>query len=79
MIKKIIAILLITFVLFLFLGCKQQPDATERPTTPTTEVPVEDPVGEVGTGISDISDVDEELDSSELNDLDAILEDIENI
>ena len=66
------------FSLLLFLGCKQQLPVTGPEPTPTI-APAEDPVNEVGTGISDISKVDKDLDNSGLDDLDTILEDIENI
>ena len=79
MIKKIISILLVTLLLFLFIGCKQQPTVPESAKTPVAGTPTEDPVAEVGTGISDISNADKDLDSSELDDLDTVLEDISNI
>ena len=76
MAKKIIVTLLITLTLFLFLGCAKQQPVTEP--TPA-EAPTVEAVDEVGTSISDITSVDEELDASDLDDLDTILEDIENI
>lgn len=78
MIKKISIIVSIMLVLFL-LGCAkpaEKPVAAEKiAETPIAEIPAD----EIETGISDITTADEELDSSELDDLDTILEDIENI
>ena len=71
--KKILIVL--TIVLFL-IGCAKQPVTEPMP----EEVP--ETVGEVDeieTGISDISDIDEELDTSDLDGIDTMLEDIENI
>ena len=68
--KKIISTLLITLVVLLFLGCAKQP-APEAPPVGAVE--------EVETGISDITAADQDLDSSELDDIDTILEDIGNI
>jgi len=86
MIKKITAVFLITLALFLFLGCAQQPVEEQSTEPPATETPQEvypeageAPVNEVETGISDIGDIEEELDSSELDDLEDVLSDIENI
>ena len=76
---KKIAILLIVFVLFLFLGCAPKKVLETPPTTvpPPEETPAE--VDEIETGISDISDIDEDLDTSDLDEIDTMLEDIENI
>jgi hypothetical protein len=73
-------------VLMLFIvSCTPQP--APSPTTPV-EVPEapeqvdttgEAPVDAVGEDILDSLDTDEELDSSELDDIDNILSDIENI
>ena len=51
------------------------------PSIPPAEVPTtgEAPLDEVATDISDTSDIDEELDTSDLDDIDSILSDIENI
>ena len=76
MLKKIIITLLITLALFLFIGCAQQP--AEEPTQLEAPETV-DEIDEVEVGIDDIGDIDEELDDSELDDLNTILEDIENI
>ncbi len=76
MTKKIIATLLVISALFLFLGCAKQP--AEEPIPAEVPEAVES-IEEVGTGISDITSVDEELDARELDDLDTILESIENI
>ena len=87
MIKKIIVTLLIFIVLFLFLGCQQkveQPTFVQEPKVieaPADEIPTteETLVDEVESGISDVNNVDEELDASELDDLEDVLSDIENI
>ena len=51
------------------------------PSTPPAEIPStgEAPVDEVATDISEVISVDDELDTSELDDIDNILSDIENI
>jgi len=61
---------------------EEAPTAIVEPTVPPTEeVPTtgEASVDEVATDILDSSNVDEELDTSELKDVDDILADIENI
>ena len=61
------------------------PPAVEEPKVAIPTVPKEVPttgeasVDEVATDISDASDTDDELDTSELDDVDNILADIENI
>ena len=62
-------------VLFI-IGCAKP---AETPPEQPAPAAAESPADEVGTGISDISSADEELDASELDDLDATLKDIENI
>ncbi len=78
--------ILIILVISLFLiGCaakeEQTSEAPREVTEPSEEITTtgEGSIDEVATGISDISDIDEELDTSELDDIDSILEDIENI
>ena len=71
MLKKILIVL--TIVLFL-IGCAKQPTPTPEPPPATVEE-----VDEIGTGISDIDDINEELDTSDLDEIDTMLEDIENI
>ena len=74
--SKITIILLLILVISLFLGCAKQPVTEPMP----EEVPgTVDEVDEIETGISDISDIDEELDTSDLDGIDTMLEDIENI
>ena len=63
-------------VLFVFLGCAKP---AETPSEQPAPAAAESPADEIETGITDISNADEDLDSSELDDLDATLEDIENI
>ncbi|MBW2976097.1 hypothetical protein KY347_01475 [Candidatus Woesearchaeota archaeon] len=77
MFKKIVAALLITLMLFIFLGCAKKTGPETIAETPTAEV--SEPVGEIETGIAGISDIEEDMDASELDDLDTILGDIENI
>ncbi len=82
MLNKILIILGI-LALLLFTGCAPKEEKpSEIPKIPEQIVetpPAIEEIDEVGTGISDITTVDEELDSSGLDDLDTILEDIENI
>ena len=63
-------------VLFVLLGCAKP---VETPPEQPAPAAAESPADGIGTGISDISSADEELDTSELDDLDATLGDIENI
>ncbi len=82
MIKKLMLALLITIALFLFLGCAQKPTVTKSEVTePSEEIPTtgESSIDEVGTDIADISNVEEDLNTEELEDIDDILLDIENI
>lgn len=76
MLKKISIIILGMLVLFVFLGCAKP---AETPPEQPAPAAAESPADEIGAGISDISSADEELDTSELDDLDATLGDIENI
>ncbi|MBL7056253.1 hypothetical protein ISS07_05040 [Candidatus Woesearchaeota archaeon] len=81
MIKKITIAFLAILALFMFLGCSSQP-APEQDSGATeviTETPAETPVEEVAEEISEVDTTEEELDTSELNDLDSVLSDIENI
>jgi len=83
MVKKLNLTLLIMLVMVLIVSCAPKPG----PVTPAApEVPVEAPaetgeasIDEVAEDISDAADIDEELDTSELKDIDDILTDIENI
>ena len=88
MFKKLQIILSITTILLvLIVSCAPKP--TPSPPAPPiveevvepAEVPAtgEASVDEVAADISDSSNVDEELDTSELDDVDSILADIENI
>ena len=81
MIKKITISIFIISALFVFLGCAQkQPSEVKKPLE-TAEAPqtADEPVNGVATGISDINTVEGELDTSDLEDLDDVLADIENI
>jgi hypothetical protein len=76
MIKKLHLALLIMLVTVLIASC------APKPTPPVTEEapPAEEAiVNEVAADISDTASVEEELDTSELADVDSILADIENI
>jgi len=84
MIKKLNLGLLIMLAMVLIASCAPKPS----PATPAaSEVPVEVPtattgeasVDKVAEDISDAAEIDEELDTSELEDVDSILTDIENI
>ena len=84
MIKKLNFSLLIMLALVLIASCAPKPG----PATPTApEAPVQAPTGTTGEAsidkvaedISDAGNIDDELDTSELSDIDAILADIENI
>jgi len=91
MIKKIQFVLLAILVLILFINsCAPKPTAAppvvveeKKPpvVAPPEAVPTtgEKSVDEVATDISDTGDIDEELDTSELEDVDNILSDIINI
>jgi len=86
MVKKLHFALLITLVMVLVASCAPKPTVPAAP--PTAEEPVEAPeipatgeapIDKVAEDISDSVDTDEELDTSELDDVDSILADIENI
>ena len=84
MIKKEILFSTI-LVLFLFIAScvpkPKEPSVTEPTITPTEEIPTtgEAPVDAVAEDISDAGTVDKELDTSELEDVEGILADIEKI
>lgn len=87
MIKKLNFSLLIMLALVLIASCAPKPGPA-APATPTApEAPVQAPTGTTGEAsidkvaedISDAGNIDDELDTSELSDIDAILADIENI
>jgi len=82
--------LLLIMALVLIASCAPKPDpvAPTTPAAPTApEAPVQAPtettgeasIDEVGEDISDAGNIDDELDTSELDEVDAILTDIENI
>lgn len=82
MIKKIAISAFIIAALFIFIGCAQkQPSEVKKPLETAEETPstAEEPVNQVATGISDINTVEDELDTSDLENLDDVLADIENI
>ena len=84
MAKKNIIVFSALFILFLFLvGCVPKGPATTptEPIGPSEELPEtgEASVDSVGEDISNTGEVDEELDTGELESVDDILADIENI
>jgi len=89
MIKKVNFIPILLLLMILLVSCVPKPVPAPAPVpVPDIEI-VEAPqivpttgdksVDEVGTDISDASDLDDELDTAELDDVDIILADIENI
>lgn len=89
MIKKTILSLTILILLLFLVSCAPKPSEEptvkpEAPTptvTPTEEVPTtgEAPVDEVAEDISDTGTMDDELSTSELEDIEDVLADIGNI
>ncbi|HJN56574.1 MAG TPA: hypothetical protein QGI22_01265 [Candidatus Woesearchaeota archaeon] len=79
MLKKILIAFSLIMALMLFAGCDQQEMQAPEQTTEELEETGEEAVDEVGTGISSIDDVDQELGADELEDLDDVLSDIEQI
>jgi len=87
MIKKLQIASLIMLIMVLVVSCAPKPTAPVAPSV--AEEPVEAPLAELPTteasvdgvaeDISDSVDVDEELDTSKLDDVDDILAEIENI
>ena len=83
MIKKLHLVLLIMLITVLIASCAPKPTAPPATEAPGVEVPVEATgeasIDEVAADISDTASIEEELDTSELDDIDRILADIENI
>ena len=90
MIKQLQIASIIMLIMILIVSCAPKPapvtaPAVEEPKVAIPTVPKEVPttgeasVDEVATDISDASDTDDELDTSELDDVDSILAEIENI
>ena len=92
MYKNLQIVLITGIILMLFIvSCAPKPtvappiaeeeEVAEVAETPPKEVSItgEKSVDEVGTDISDASSIDEELDTTDLDDIDSILADIENI
>ena len=90
MIKKLqIAFITVIVLMLLIVSCAPKPTAAPPVVVEEKKPPVVAPkvvpttgeasVDEVATDISDTSDIDEELDTSELEDVDSILSDIINI
>jgi|TARA_B100001971_G_C18212250_1_gene551476 hypothetical protein len=81
MIKRLNFGLVIMLVMVLIVSCAPKPaPAPEEPIE--ADVPAETgeaSIDEVAADISDAANIDEELDTSELDDIDSILTDIENI
>ena len=76
MAKKLQLSLIMLAMVLLVVSCVPTPTVEAPEDVPTTgEVSVD----EVATDISDVSNIDEELDTSELDGVDDILADIENI
>ena len=73
--KKIIAILMILSVLALLVGCAKPKEAPAP--TPEVETPVEAEVGTIEQDVSEIDALEAELDTSELDEIDAVLKDLE--
>jgi PBP1b-binding outer membrane lipoprotein LpoB len=68
--------ILIALSLLLFVaGCAQQAPEESLP----EETPQTGAIDDIDQGISDIGSIEEDLDASDLDDLDTVLEDIENI
>jgi len=80
MIKKLQIASLIMLVMVLVVSCAPKPTAT-APVPVEKEVPTigETTVDEVAEDISEATDADEGLDTSELDGVDSILADVENI
>ena len=81
---KKLKILRIMLVMVLFIvRCEPKPTAPPATEAPGVEVPAEATgeasIDEVAADISDTASIEEELDTSELDDIDSILSDIENI
>jgi len=68
-------------VLLMSLGCAQQQSQVQKPAGTFEEVPqaIKEPVNEVGAGISGINNIEDQLNTSGLEELDGILADIEQI
>jgi hypothetical protein len=70
--KQILCIFLICLVLAFIAGCKPAAEGIKEAPTSASE-----DISDVGKGLSDIEGLDEDLDISELDDLELELEDIE--
>ena len=71
---------LIILAMVLIVSCAPKPDAAvEKKAVDIPAATGEEPVDAVAKDISEVGNVDEGLDTSELDDVDSILEDIENI
>lgn len=81
MAKKLQLSLIMLAMVLLVVSCTpKQPAAAEEPQVAETPAVATEPVvDEVATDISDASNIDEELDTSELDSVDDILAEIENI
>ena len=88
--KKILSALLTISLIFMLIGCGSAPEAAEpsatEPTTPDEPEPAaalpttgEGSVDNVGSDLTDVENLDMELDDSDLDGLDDILSDLENI
>jgi len=81
MIKKLQIASLIMLVMVLVVSCAPKPAAAPLEEKPGVEAPAtgEAPVDAVAEDISKVGNADEGLDTSELDDVDGILADIEKI
>ena len=82
MLKKLQIVSLAILIMVLIVSCAPKPSAGPGPVVKApTESPAagETPVEEVAEDISEAGNADEGLDTSELDDVDGILSDIENI
>lgn len=76
--KKIIFITLLTFILILLIGqgCKKT-EVSEKPTTATTTATdTEQNINDVGEDISGVGDIEEDLNISDLDNLERELDEI---
>ena len=78
MVKNVVIAVLMIFSLLLLVGCAAKQQA-KIPETPSAAVTGETPADEVATGISGITNAEDELNAPDFANLDNTLADIENI
>ena len=78
--RNLVIVVFMLSVVLVVLGCAKQQEAVV-PDSASGEIAStgQESVDDVAAGISGVSDTEDELDSSELADLDTVLADIENI